>query len=148
MQRNAVILAKYPQIKDLYGPDIRLFYAMVGIMTAQMSLSYFAATNIENWTYFVFVAWSLGGLLTHWLSLGNHELGHNLAFKTTILNEATGMFANLCQGIPSMIAFKKYHAPHHYHLNETARDPDRRPASPRVARNARLPSRATRPDRR
>jgi sphingolipid 4-desaturase/C4-monooxygenase len=123
MQRNAVILAKYPQIKDLYGPDIRLFFAMVGIMVAQMALSYYAS-HIETWTYFVFVAWSLGGLLTHWLSLGNHELGHNLAFETQIFNEATGMMANLVQTIPSMIAFKKYHAPHHYHLNEAEKDPD------------------------
>jgi sphingolipid 4-desaturase/C4-monooxygenase len=123
MQRNAIILAKYPQIKDLYGPDVRLFFAMVGIMIAQLTLSY-AASHIKEWAPFVFLAWSLGGLLTHWLSLGNHELGHNLAFETQIFNEATGIAANLCQSIPSMIAFKKYHAPHHYHLNETAKDPD------------------------
>ncbi|CAB9506565.1 Sphingolipid delta(4)-desaturase DES1 [Seminavis robusta] len=122
-QRQRLILAKYPQIRELYGPDIRLFYSMVAITAAQFTLAYFASKIESNWS-FVFVAWSLGGLLTHWLSLGNHELGHNLAFKTPIFNEALGMFANLAQAIPSMMSFKKYHAPHHYHLNDAEKDPD------------------------
>lgn len=124
MQRNREILAKHPQIKELYGPDIRLFPAVVGVMIAQFTLSYYAATSIESIPYFVFTAWSLGGLLTHWLSLGNHELGHNLAFEEPILNEILGCFANLPQGIPSFVAFKKYHFYHHYFLNEAKNDPD------------------------
>lgn len=124
MLRNREILAKYPQIKELYGPDIRLFPSVVAIACAQFALSHFAATRIESWGYFAFLAWSVGGLLTHWLSLGNHELGHNLAFRTPIYNELLGCFANLAQAIPSFFAFKKYHFYHHYYLNEEANDPD------------------------
>lgn len=124
MLRNREILAKYPQIKALYGPDIRLFPAVVGIILAQFALSYYAATAIESWTFFMFTAWSLGGLLTHWLSLANHELGHNLAFENPLYNELLGVFANLPQGIPSFVAFKKYHFYHHYYLNEAKNDPD------------------------
>lgn len=123
MLRNREILAKYPQIKELYGPDIRLFPAVVGIVLAQFSLSYYAS-GIESWSYFIFLAWSLGGLFTHWLSLGNHELGHNLAFEKPEFNELLGCFANLPQGIPSFVAFKKYHFYHHYFLNEAKNDPD------------------------
>ena len=123
IQRSREILAKYPQIKELYGPDIRLFYATVAISCAQFTLSYFA-TRIESWGPFIFLAWSLGGLLTHWLSMSNHELGHNLGFKNPKYNEMLGIFANLAQAIPSFVAFKKYHFYHHYYLNEEKNDPD------------------------
>jgi sphingolipid 4-desaturase/C4-monooxygenase len=123
MLRNREILAKYPQIKELYGPDIRLFPAMVAIGCTQMVLSYYAS-GIETWPLFTFLAYSIGGLLTHWLSLGNHELGHNLAFKKPIYNELLGCFANIPQAVPSFYAFKKYHFYHHYYLNEAKNDPD------------------------
>jgi len=123
MQRNREILAKYPQIRELYGPDIRLFFAVVAITAAQFVLAHFA-TKIESYFYFTFLAWSVGGLLTHWLSLGNHELGHNLAFHNPLYNELTGYLANMAQGIPSFIAFRKYHFYHHYYLNEEKNDPD------------------------
>jgi sphingolipid delta-4 desaturase len=123
MIRNRKILAKYPQIRELYGPDIRLFPAVVAIVVAQFSLAVYA-TRVETFSYWVLLAWSIGGLLTHWLSLGNHELGHNLAFETPILNAMLGIFANFAQGIPSFVAFKKYHFLHHYYLNEQENDPD------------------------
>jgi sphingolipid delta-4 desaturase len=74
--RRKEILKKYPQIKELYGPDIRLLPSILCIMAAQFSLAYYASCQVESWGMYVFLAWSLGGTLTHWLSLGNHELSH------------------------------------------------------------------------
>lgn len=111
--RRKAILAKYPEIKDLYGPDIRLFYTMVAITLAQLGLAVYS-TRLESTASWLFLCWSIGGTLTHWLSLGSHECSHNLAFKKTLYNELLGMFANLAQGIPSAITFKKYHLEHHY----------------------------------
>lgn len=121
--RRKEILEKHPEIKDLFGPDIRLFYYMVGIMAVQLSVAVYAST-IENKFAWFFLCWSVGGTLTHWLSLGNHELSHNLGFKTTLYNELLGMVSNCVQGIPSAITFKKYHLEHHYYQGNDDMDVD------------------------
>lgn len=110
--RRKAILAKHPEIKELYGPDIRLLPMILGIVTAQLSLAVIA-TQLDGWKWLL-LCWSIGGTLTHWLSLGNHELSHNLCFKKTLYNEILGMVANCAQGIPSAVTFKKYHLEHHY----------------------------------
>ena len=126
--RRKQILAKYPQIKELYGPDIRLLPMILGITLSQLSLAVYATTRLTSgaipvWQY-VLLAYSLGGTLTHWLSLGNHELSHNLCFKQTWKNEALGMVANLAQGLPSCITFKRYHLEHHYSQGYDVKDVD------------------------
>jgi len=121
--RRKEILKKYPQIKELYGPDIRLLPSILAIVAAQLSLCVYA-TRIENWAHFVFLAYSVGGTLTHWLSLGNHELSHNLCFSTTLYNELLGIFANCGQGIPSCVTFKRYHMEHHYKQGQHVTDVD------------------------
>lgn len=120
--RRKEILAKYPEIKELYGPDIRLFPAMLAIAFTQLSLAVYA-TRLESWQWF-FLCWSIGGTLTHWLSLGNHELSHNLAFKKPIFNEMLAIFGNLGQGIPSAVTFRKYHLEHHYYQGVDDMDVD------------------------
>lgn len=120
--RRTEILAKYPQIKELYGPDIRLFPSIVAIVLTQLSLAVYAS-KLEAWQFF-FLCYTIGGTLTHWLSLGNHELSHNLCFKKTIYNELLGMFANFAQGLPSAVTFKKYHLEHHYHQGSDDIDVD------------------------
>jgi len=122
--RRKEILKKYPQIKQLYGPDIRLLPAMLAISAAQLALSVFAATRIESLKHFMLLAYSIGGVLTHWLSLGNHELSHNLCFKSTLPNELLGLVANCAQAIPSCISFKRYHLEHHYKQGEHGTDVD------------------------
>lgn len=110
--RRKAILAKHPEIKELYGPDIRLLPMILGIVATQIGLAIYS-TQLEGWKWFL-LCWSLGGTLTHWLSLGNHELSHNLCFKKTRYNEILGMVANCAQGLPSCVSFKKYHLEHHY----------------------------------
>lgn len=75
--RRKEILAKHPEIKELYGPDIRLLPAILGIVASQLCLAIYATRLEEGWKWLL-LSWSLGGTLTHWLSLGNHELSHNL----------------------------------------------------------------------
>jgi len=112
--RRAAILAKHPEIKQLFGPDIRLFPSIVALVAVQYSLNAFAYLYLQSAWQWLLLAYTLGGTVTHWLSLGNHELSHNLCFRTTRYNEWLGMFANLAQGLPSAITFKRYHLEHHY----------------------------------
>ena len=121
--RRKEILKKYPQIKELYGPDIRLLPCMLAIASAQIALSYYA-TFIEDWRHYVLLAYAVGGTLTHWLSLGSHELSHNLCFHTTLYNELLGFVANCAQALPSCITFKRYHMEHHYKQGEHITDVD------------------------
>jgi sphingolipid 4-desaturase/C4-monooxygenase len=120
--RRKAILQKHPEIKQLFGPDIRLLPCILAIVTAQLSL----ALLTVQWPFWqwLLAAYALGGTLTHWLSLGNHELSHNLCFKSTFANELLGMVANLAQGIPSSQTFKKYHLEHHYCQGDDAIDMD------------------------
>lgn len=117
LSRQREILRKYPQIKELYGPDIRLLPSMLTITFAQIALSVYAAHHLSWPAYFV-AAYSVGGLLTHWLSLGNHELCHDLCTSWVEGNEILGTIANFAQAIPSFISFKRYHTDHHWFLNE------------------------------
>jgi sphingolipid delta-4 desaturase len=112
--RRKAILKAHPEILKLYGPDIRLAYTMIAIVVGQLALAVYAARHIDNNFLWFFLCWSVGGTLTHWLSLGNHELSHNLGFRSTFHNEILGMVSNCAQGIPSAITFKKYHLEHHY----------------------------------
>jgi sphingolipid 4-desaturase/C4-monooxygenase len=116
--RKREILAKYPQIMDLHGPDIRLLPSILAITAAQIALSIYVAQHVASWPLFVVLAYSIGGLLTHWLSLGNHELCHDLMCEWVEGNEILGVVANFAQAIPSFISFKKYHTDHHWFLNE------------------------------
>lgn len=120
--RRKEILAKYPQIKELYGPDIRLLPMVLGIVATQLSLAVYS-TTLDNWAWFI-LCYSIGGTLTHWLSLGNHELSHNLCFKRPIFNEMLAMVANCAQGIPSCVTFRKYHLEHHYYQGVDVIDVD------------------------
>lgn len=47
----------------------------------------------------------LGGTITHALSLGNHELTHNLAIETPIYNESLGIFINIAHIVQYIIHF-------------------------------------------
>lgn len=121
--RRKEILKKYPQIKELYGPDMRLLPSILAIAAVQFSLCLFANT-LTSWKQYIFLSYSIGGVLTHWLSLGSHELSHNLCFKTTRYNEILGIIANCAQAIPSTVTFKRYHLEHHYKQGEHNTDVD------------------------
>jgi sphingolipid delta-4 desaturase len=113
LTRRKAILAKYPQIKELYGPDIKLFPVVITLVAIQL---FFAANQsvFTTWQWWL-AAYVVGGTINHSLSLANHELAHNLCFHETMWNELLAMVANFAQGLPSCITFKKYHLEHHYY---------------------------------
>lgn len=122
VSRRKLILAKYPQIRRLYGPDIRLMYQVLVLVSVQLAFA-IAAPQLPWWQFFL-AAYVVGGSITHALSLANHELSHNLAFHEPIYNEILGIIANFAQGLPSCITFKKYHLEHHYYQGVEGIDTD------------------------
>ncbi|KAG1359559.1 sphingolipid delta(4)-desaturase DES1-like [Cocos nucifera] len=109
--RRKQILAEYPQIRALFGPDPWAFLKI----TAVVSLQLWTATYLHSssWLKILTVAYFFGSFLNHNLFLAIHELSHNLAFSTPAYNRWLGIFANLPIGVPMSITFQKYHLEHH-----------------------------------
>ncbi|KAF3778150.1 Sphingolipid delta(4)-desaturase DES1-like [Nymphaea thermarum] len=109
--RRRQILALYPQIKQLFGPDPFALPKITAVVLLQL---WTAASLAESrWLTILAVAYFFGSFLNHNLFLAIHELSHNLAFSTPSYNRWLGIFANLPIGIPMSVTFQKYHLEHH-----------------------------------
>ncbi|KAF8702797.1 hypothetical protein HU200_032628 [Digitaria exilis] len=109
--RRREILSKYPQIKELFGPDPWAFLKIAVVVSLQLWTATFLRD--ASWLKLLTVAYFFGSFLNHNLFLAIHELSHNLAFTTPSLNRWLGIFANLPIGVPMSITFQKYHLEHH-----------------------------------
>jgi sphingolipid delta-4 desaturase len=121
-ERRKAILKKYPEIKELYGPDPNLKYAAAFVVALQVFMASLAP-SMAGWLFFV-CAYVIGGTANHNLMLVCHELSHNLGFKNPTHNRFFSMFANLPLGVPSAISFKRYHLEHHRYQGEDHIDVD------------------------
>ncbi|KAH0456441.1 hypothetical protein IEQ34_014348 [Dendrobium chrysotoxum] len=110
--RRKQILAKYPQIRELFGPDPWAFIKISAAVLIQLWTATYLCT--ASWLKILTVAYFFGSFLNHNLFLAIHELSHNLAFLTPCYNRWLGIFANLPIGVPMSITFQKYHLEHHH----------------------------------
>lgn len=122
-KRRREILEKYPEIKELYGPDWRTMPQIFAVVSAQLGLAYYLG-NYASTPLMLLCAYLFGGFATANLFLANHELSHNLAFASPGANRALGLLANLPIGIPFSVAFKKYHLEHHMFQGHDSVDTD------------------------
>ncbi|XP_042467516.1 sphingolipid delta(4)-desaturase DES1-like [Zingiber officinale] len=120
--RRKEILARHPQIRELFGPDPFAFLKI----SAAVLLQLWTATYLHNasWLKILTVAYFFGSFLNHNLFLAIHELSHNLAFSTPSYNRWLGIFANLPIGVPMSITFQKYHLEHHRYQGVDGMDMD------------------------
>lgn len=79
-----------------------------------------------SWTELIILTYVVSGTLNHSLSVGLHEISHNLVFGAhrPFLNKLLGYFANMPMGVPAFVTFKKYHRDHHKYLGVYNYDPD------------------------
>ncbi|XP_039897418.1 sphingolipid delta(4)-desaturase/C4-monooxygenase DES2 [Simochromis diagramma] len=122
--RRKEILAKYPQIKSLMGPDPQLKWVVSGMVLTQF-LACFLVQDL-SWKWIFFWAYAFGGCINHSLTLAIHDISHNVAFgnKLAKWNRWFAMWANLPIGLPYSAAFKKYHIDHHRYLGGDQLDVD------------------------
>ncbi|URD79076.1 Sphingolipid Delta4-desaturase (DES) [Musa troglodytarum] len=120
--RRKEILARYPQIRELFGPDPWAFLKI----SAAVVLQLWTATYLHDasWMKILAVAYFFGSFLNHNLFLAIHELSHNLAFSSPSYNRWLGIFANLPIGVPMSVTFQKYHLEHHRHQGVDGVDMD------------------------
>ena len=127
--RRKQILAKYPQIKKLYGYDPLMRYTVVTLVAIQITMAYLTSKYATDGSWQMLVlylaaAWVIGGTCNHMLMLSLHELSHNLGFKKMIHNRLFAFFANLPLVFPAAISFKRYHMDHHRYQGEAGVDVD------------------------
>jgi sphingolipid delta-4 desaturase len=106
------------------GHDWRIAIQLVIMVSVQLFMTYMVRNM--SWPEIVVLAYVVGGTLNHSLSLGLHEIAHNLAFghHRPIANRMIGFFANLPLGMPASITFKKYHLDHHKYQGDEQMDTD------------------------
>jgi sphingolipid delta-4 desaturase len=121
--RRKVILAKYPQIKELYGYDWRTKYIVLFWILSQYVLAYFATPHL-SWPAVFLLAYSWGGIAAHTLFLAMHEISHNLLFQSPVHNRLFGVFTNLATIFPHFSLFQKYHMEHHQYQGVEGIDAD------------------------
>jgi len=120
--RRKEILAKYPQIKDLYGYDYKTKYIVFFWVIIQLTMTYLIR-NAPWWTV-ILCAYCFGGFVTHSLVLAMHEISHNLAFAKPDHNRMLGIFANMATCVPHFSMFQKYHMEHHQYQGVDGIDVD------------------------
>jgi len=122
--RRKQILAKYPQIKQLFGHDWRICVQLLLMVSIQVFMTYMVKDM--SWKEIIVLAYVVGGTLNHSLSLGLHECAHNLVFGTSrpLANRLIGFIANFPLGVPASVTFKKYHLDHHKYQGDEQMDTD------------------------
>jgi len=120
--RRKVILAKYPQIKNLYGYDSTTKYVCTWWVVSQLLLAWLLRD--AGWGPIFVIAYCYGGFAAQALFLGMHEISHNLAFAKPLHNKLFGCFANLATVIPHFSMFQKFHMEHHQYQGVEGIDSD------------------------
>lgn len=120
--RKREILEKYPQIKELMGPNPATAYFIIGLVSAQWLLAYFLRDL--HWAWIVLTAYLVGAYINHSLYVLIHECAHNLVFKKSFWNKVMGIVCDMALVLPGALSFRKYHMIHHRHLGEYEMDPD------------------------
>ena len=80
----------------------------------------------SSWLELFVLTYVVSGTLNHSLSVGLHEISHNLAFgpHRPVANRVLGYLSNLPMAVPAFVTFKKYHRDHHKYLGVKDWDPD------------------------
>ena len=123
IRRRKLILAKYPHLKKLQGPDPWFVPPRaLCVIALQCALAY-AATGLAWWQINL-LAYCVGAFCNQNLFLAIHELSHNLAFKKAVHNKLFGLLCNLPTCVQVSTPFTYYHRRHHVYMGDHHMDQD------------------------
>ena len=95
-----VLLPPEPQVKvNLGTKNWTLTPIVLGANVVQFTLAY--CLRDSPWWAVAIVAYTIGGIINHGLTLAMHELSHNMASKNMTYNRVLGLLSNIPLGIPS-----------------------------------------------
>lgn len=122
--RRMEIIAKYPEVTKLVGPEPKTKWIVLGVVTLQFACAYFMRDVSMKNPIFWITAYFIGATCISNVFLAIHEFCHNLAFKKPLYNRLFGIVANLPVGVPYSASFGPYHLLHHKHMGEPDFDTD------------------------
>jgi sphingolipid 4-desaturase/C4-monooxygenase len=117
--RRRRLLAEHPEIRQLYGYDVRpvLIMGVVVVVQFAIAAALQGGANLGRWWgtpwFSALVAYGFGAFASHWGGVVIHEAAHNLCAPTTRLNRWVAIFANLPTPVPSAMSFRRFHMDHH-----------------------------------
>jgi len=120
--RRKEILAKHPEVKELYGYEWTTKYVVTAWVLSQWGVSYLIRDS--SWGVVLLLAYCYGGFSSHALVLAMHEISHNLAFPKPLHNRLLGIFANMATCFPHFSMFQRYHMEHHQYQGVSGIDVD------------------------
>lgn len=121
-ERRKVILNEFPEVRQLFGVDPSIKYKALLVTLLQLAVPVFFLP--ENPWLFILLVLAVGTTLNHIIVLAIHEITHDLAFKSKVLNNYLAMVVNFPLLFPFAMAFKAYHADHHWHQGKEKADTD------------------------
>ena len=129
--RRKELLARHPEIRKLYGYDLRPALITVGAVALQLAiaagLQVLANSGVGSGTILLCqlgLAFGVGAVLSHWAGVVIHEASHNLCAPTPRLNRWLALFANFHVPLPAAMSFFRYHLDHHAFMGIEGRDND------------------------
>jgi len=121
-QRTQEIVAKYPKVRNLFGPTPSTGVIIGVLVTVQLAIAY-EVRNQPWWVWFL-TSYTIGAVANHALFVMIHECSHNLVFRNPWKNKVISIFANFPIIFPSAISFRNYHLAHHRYQGDVLRDAD------------------------
>jgi sphingolipid 4-desaturase/C4-monooxygenase len=104
--RRQLIIKAHPEITKLCGPEPLTKWLVLAVVSLQIGTAYLLRdTHPLDWKFLV-AAYVIGATANQNLFLAIHEISHNLAFKSPMLNRLGAVFANLPIGIPYSASFR------------------------------------------
>jgi len=126
-ERAQLILRKYgDKIRPLMKPHPTMKYWALLPAVCIVTLAYIVHYPLGLTPFhgmWWFLAWSVGGICSNWVTAALHEIGHNCATTNLIFREILGSLVNMSICVPVYASFRLYHKDHHLFLN-TVQDPD------------------------
>lgn len=124
-QRGAEMIRKYPQIKNLMGPNPATFLVLLFVVGLQVGLAwYLGAMGTTYWWASLIAAFCIGAFANHALYVLIHDATHNLIFHQVLFNKIAAILADLPNLMPGAMGFRVYHLKHHAHQGDYDYDAD------------------------
>jgi len=96
----------FSQVTKLCGPEPLTKYVVAGVVGLQILCAYLLRdTSFWSWKFWA-TAYIIGATANQNLFLAIHEISHNLASRSPLVNRLIAMFANLPIGIPYSASFR------------------------------------------
>lgn len=120
--RRKKILEAHQEVRRLFGIDRFLWLKSLMAVFGHMAIAIWFLPEHFGWMFLM--ALVLGATFSHIIFLAIHEITHDLAFKNKVANNWFAIFINAPILFPFAMAFKYYHAEHHWQQGKDGIDTD------------------------